>query len=69
MSTVTPSANPDDEPQPRPSFLKRQSRHSRLYFDRNDELVTEEVAMCDQNNFYHKYHVVEVDFNDSSDDE
>ena len=42
--------------------MKKQQRRVRMYFDQNDEMVDEETAMCDQNNFYHKYHVVEVDF-------
>ena len=33
-----------------------------LYFDSNDELVDEETAKMDQNNYYHKYHAVEVDY-------
>lgn len=46
-----------------PSFLRRQQLRSvRLYFDQNDEVVDEETAMRDPNNFYHKYHAVEVDY-------
>jgi len=43
-----------------------------MYFDRNDELVDENVADADQNNYYHKYHMVEIDFKqeyDEDDDE
>jgi len=41
----------------------------RLYFDQNDEMVDEETAMSDKNNFYHKYHAVEVIFSTDDDDE
>ena len=42
-----------------------------VYFDRNDDLVEEAVAQADPNNYYHKYHVVEIDFKalDYEDDE
>ncbi len=52
-----------------PSFLKKKPRQARLYFDQNDELVDEETAMCDQNNYYHKYHVVEMDFGRADDED
>ena len=45
-----------------PSFLRRTERRVRVYFDRNDDLVEEAVAQADPNNYYHKYHVVEIDF-------
>jgi hypothetical protein len=46
-----------------PLFLsKQQPRRVVLYFDQNDELVDEETAKMDQNNYYHKYHAVEVDY-------
>ena len=52
-----------------PTFLRKQPRRVRVYFDQNDDLVDEETAMCDQNNFYHKYHVVEMDFGAEDDGE
>lgn len=45
-----------------PSLLRRTERRVRVYFDRNDDLVEEAVAQADPNNYYHKYHVVEIDF-------
>jgi len=45
-----------------PRFLRKQPRRVRLYFDQHDEMVDEETAHCDENNYYHKYHMVEVDF-------
>ena len=50
-----------------PLFLsKQQPRRVVLYFDQNDELVDEEIAKTDQNNYYHKYHAVEVDYGSNS---
>ena len=40
-----------------------------MYFDRNDELVDENVADADQNNYYHKYHMVEIDFKQEYDED
>ncbi len=45
-----------------PFLRKQQPRRVTLYFDENDELVDEETALCDPNNYYHKYHSVQVDF-------
>ncbi len=40
-----------------------------LYFDRNDELVDESVARADSKNFYHKYHIVEVELGEIDEEE
>ena len=40
-----------------------------MYFDQNDELVEERVAEADPNNYYHKYHMVEIDFKQEYDDD
>jgi hypothetical protein len=32
-------------------------------------MVDEEVALKDRKNYYHKYHYVEVNFNEDSEDE
>ncbi len=49
-----------------PSFLReprnrKELRRTRLYFDQDDNMIDEETALKDVNNYYHKYHVVEVD--------
>ena len=50
-----------------PSFLRelqggrQELRRIRLYFDQNDEMVDEDIALHDLNNYYHKYHTVEID--------
>lgn len=49
-----------------PSFLReprnrKELRRLRLYFDQEDNMLDEESALKDVNNYYHKYHVVEVD--------
>lgn len=48
-------------------MLKRSPKKVTLYFDKNDELVEESVALNDQNNYYHKYHAVTVDFGSEDD--
>ena len=51
------------------SLLNRQPRKVTLYFDKNDELVQEEVVLNDVHNYPNKYHSLVVDFGseDSSD--
>lgn len=49
-----------------PSFLRelrnrKELRRHRIYFDQEDNMIDEETAMKDTNNYYHKYHVIEVD--------
>ena len=45
-----------------PTFLRKEPRRVQVYFDQNDDIVDEETALSDANNFYHKYHMVEIDF-------
>jgi hypothetical protein len=49
-----------------PSFLREHKnrkdlRRLRVYFDQEDLMIDEETAMKDNNNYYHKYHVIELD--------
>lgn len=37
-----------------------------MYFNDRDEIVDEETARNDPKNYYHKYHMVEVDFDEAS---
>ena len=41
---------------------KKRPHKVNLYFDQNDELVDEEVALKDKHNYYHKYHCVAFEF-------
>lgn len=52
-----------------PSFLRKQHRKVIAYFDQNDEMVEEQVAISDPNNYYHKYHMVEMDFKPAYEDD
>jgi len=60
-----------------PSFLResrnrKELRRLRLYFNEDDVMLDEETAHKDPNNYYHKYHVIEVDMikmGDGDDDE
>lgn len=47
---------------------RRKARKATLYFNQNDEIVSEEEALKDRNNFYHKYHTVVVDFGGDEED-
>ena len=50
----------------KPAFLRKKNRRERLYFTDKDEMVDEETAQNDQTNYYHKSHMVEVDFDEIS---
>ena len=50
-----------------PTFLRKTGRRVRVYFDRNDDMVDEALALADPNNYYHKYHVVEIDLKAAKD--
>jgi len=50
-------------------MAKRIPKKMNLYFDKNDEMVEEEVALADPHNYYHKYHSVEVEFGSEDDDD
>ena len=47
-------------------LLRKNPRKVRLYFDENDEAVDEATALSDPDNFYHKYHIVEIDLDPES---
>jgi hypothetical protein len=50
------------------SSKNKKQQKVNLYFNQNDELVDEEVALNDIHNYYHKYHCVSVDFGSNGDD-
>lgn len=50
-------------------FLRKQPRRVTVYFDKNDEMVDEQTALRDPNNYYHKYHAVTLDLGEGNADD
>jgi len=49
-----------------PQFLResqnrQELRRHRIFFDRQDEMLDEPTAHLDKHNYYHKYHMIEID--------